>query len=502
MTARTNSDDLRPAPLPPNKKSLEFTRAVFKHSFTPSRITDLVKGLRDMRSDVETCLTKLETTFQHVHDLYDIMNNGLARIASRASIFSTSTNLTVRIQLAGWLKGLEGTWGLSRKRRPVPVSHPVSAQIPSHFIFGLQLRDFLRPKHVTVGTSYMTDDLLGKIFYHLCESGPLSLRRLLFVSKRFYSATVNNAHLWTTISHDSSFFHYFRQRPDQGTRFVEQCLLRSVSLPLCLYIGCFQSEEDDPSFLLPLLKTFGRPEWRGFQRCASLTLDASYHRTITIQAVVNMLPESLPSLKHISFTYFGGSINGPKFPDCPVLERVEMLHHLRPSPHFWGRNFSHVTALSFGYTYYWLDIDLTTLSLFPVLRGLTLFTLQGMGGLYGVNPQLPVILENLHILRAHGRIPCEVLTMLVTPALEELHLVANINNFTSTDALQTSFNPPCRYIQALLPKAVSAEEPNWALKLSKLVQKCTMVKSLSISRWMEEEYRKCMSGQDVVLHVQ
>ena len=124
MTDRTNSDDLRPAPLPANKKSLEYTRAILRHSFTPSKISDLVKGLRDMRSDVETCLTKLETTFQHVNDLYNIMNNGLARIASRASMFSTSTNLTVRIKLAGWLKGLEGTWGLSKQRRSTAVSHP------------------------------------------------------------------------------------------------------------------------------------------------------------------------------------------------------------------------------------------------------------------------------------------------------------------------------------------------------------------------------------------
>ena len=127
MTDRTNSDDLRPAPLPSNKKSLEFTRAVLKHSFTPSKLTDLVKGLRDMRSDIETCLTELETTFQHVHTLYDLMNHGLANIASRASIFSTSTNLTVRIKLADWLKGLEGTWGLSRQHRSTSVSHPVSS---------------------------------------------------------------------------------------------------------------------------------------------------------------------------------------------------------------------------------------------------------------------------------------------------------------------------------------------------------------------------------------
>ena len=125
MTDQMDSDDLRPAPLPSNKKSLEFTRAVLKHSVTPSKITDLVKGLRAMRSDIEMCLTELETSFQHVHTLYDITNNGLARIPSRASTISTSTNLTVRIKLADWLEGLEGTWGLSRQRRSTSVSHPL-----------------------------------------------------------------------------------------------------------------------------------------------------------------------------------------------------------------------------------------------------------------------------------------------------------------------------------------------------------------------------------------
>ena len=143
MTDRTKSNDLRLAPLPFKKKSLEFTQAVLKHSFTPSTITALIKGLRGMRSYIDPCLTRLETTFQHVHTLYFIMNNGLARTASQLSIFSTSTNLTVRIKLAAWLKRLEGTWGLSRQRRSTPVSHPVFFQTPSQFIFGFSFVTFL-----------------------------------------------------------------------------------------------------------------------------------------------------------------------------------------------------------------------------------------------------------------------------------------------------------------------------------------------------------------------
>jgi hypothetical protein len=142
MTERKDSDDLRPAPLPSNKKSLEFTRAVLKHNFSPSKVIDLVKTLRDMRFDVQTCLTELDTTFQHVYTLYDVMNNGLARIASRTSIFSTSTNLTVRIKLAAWLKEREGSWGLSRHRRLTSVSDPVSPRMAFHPIFGFSFKTF------------------------------------------------------------------------------------------------------------------------------------------------------------------------------------------------------------------------------------------------------------------------------------------------------------------------------------------------------------------------
>ena len=129
MTGKINSDDLRPAPLPSNKKSLEFIHAVLRHSLTPSKIAELVKALQEMRSDVQTCLTKLETTFQHAHTLYDIMNNGLARIVSRTSIFSSSTNLTIRIKLAEWLKRRERTWGLLSRRNMTPVSRSIYRQV-------------------------------------------------------------------------------------------------------------------------------------------------------------------------------------------------------------------------------------------------------------------------------------------------------------------------------------------------------------------------------------
>ena len=145
MINRTNSDDLRPSPLPSNKKSLGFTRAVLRHNITPSKITDLVKGLRDMRSDVQMCLAKLETTFQHVHSLYNIIHNGLERNASLVSTSSTSSNLPIRIKLSTWLKRCEETWGFSIQRNSNSVSHPASSQAPFHLIFGFSLMTFFNP---------------------------------------------------------------------------------------------------------------------------------------------------------------------------------------------------------------------------------------------------------------------------------------------------------------------------------------------------------------------
>ena len=146
MTVRMNGDDLRPAPLPSDKKSLKFIRSVLKHNLTPSKITILVKALRDMRSDVQTCLTELEDTFQYVYILYNTMSNGLARNTSRTSNISSSTNLTVRIKLAAWLKGWEGTWGPFRQRESTSVSHLLSFQKPFHLIIGFSFVTFFNHK--------------------------------------------------------------------------------------------------------------------------------------------------------------------------------------------------------------------------------------------------------------------------------------------------------------------------------------------------------------------
>jgi hypothetical protein len=79
--------------------------------------------------------------------------------------------------------------------------------------------------------------ILGKIFCYLCGDGPLPLRHLLFVSKMFLYAAINNAQLWTTISFDTDFINHFKGRSAKHAKgFIKQCLLHSGELPLSLRI--------------------------------------------------------------------------------------------------------------------------------------------------------------------------------------------------------------------------------------------------------------------------
>jgi len=346
----------------------------------------------------------------------------------------------------------------------------------------------------------MTDDILGKIFYHLCEPGPLSLRHLLFVSRRFYSATVNNGRLWTTISLDPLFARHFHRWREQGNIFVEQCLLRSGSLPLCLYIKISRRTAYHSGFLHDFLETFWEPEWRTIQRCTSMIWVKGRDTEPTLPMIVALLPKSLPSLKYISLSSFDDPIDGSQFPNCPVLERVEMLSHRRPSPPFWGTNFLHVTTLSFGMSATWDSDDMTTLLQFPVLHDLTLFIERDTGVLFAYGLERPICFKHLQILRVRGPLPLRVATKLMAPALKELHIEANPLHRTSIYELKDLFEPHCQHIYALLPMAVSSGQPAWATYLSDLVQKCTRIKSLHISKWMENECKKFISLYKDVLH--
>ena len=245
--------------------------------------------------------------------------------------------------------------------------------------------------------------VLTKILSHLCVDGPLALRHLLFVSKGFYYTAINEASLWTTIPFDAEFIDHFRRRSDkQANSFIQQCLHRSNSRPLYIRILC----HDVPGHerIAGSLQALNDPKYRGYQRCTSLILTSRGWGNLITQKILVLLPRELPSLQQLSLLSFVDPTDGPQFPDCPVLERVEMTGHFEPYPAFWRTNFAHVTTLSFGNNPItnWVDYDIATLSLFPVLRDLTLFTDDSRGP-WEVKSQLKARFQYLQILRVVGR---------------------------------------------------------------------------------------------------
>ena len=345
----------------------------------------------------------------------------------------------------------------------------------------------------------MTPDILGKIFGHLCNPGALPLRHLLFVSKGFHDAAVNNSPLWTSISLDSSFAQYFSQRPDEGNRFIEQCLLRSGPLPLCIYIVYDKATPDDLTFLLGPLQTLGDPTWKGFERCISLVWGNNW-RSFGPQTLIPLLPKELPSLQRMSLSRFGCQDHGYQLPDCPVLKNVTIYSLQTSQRSFWGTTFEHVTSLTFGAHTDWIGHDVTMLSLFPALCQLTLFT-RVRAHTQGVDPVPATQFQHLRTLTTQGDIPSVVFTKLNLPALEELHIESNIYGNTSIVPLLDSSTPLCLHLYALLPKAVSFKEQQWATNLLKLVQRCTRLENLYVSRWMEGKCRKVMRGSGITLCV-
>jgi len=213
----------------------------------------------------------------------------------------------------------------------------------------------------------MTSGILSMILCHLCNDGPLALRHLLFASKGLYYAAVNDASLWTTISIDAKFSEHFRGRPvEQAKSFTEQCLRWSSSLPLCIRISCDGAL--DGGLPLDALRPLSNPNYRGSERCTSLIWYHNVRDSVTVREIMDLLPKELPSLRHLSLSHFKDPTDGTLFPNCPVLEKVEMLGHRQPYPSFWRTNLAHVTTLSFGNISYWQSYDIDTLSLFPALR--------------------------------------------------------------------------------------------------------------------------------------
>ena len=108
--AKAQKSRLHSVSLPDDTMSLAFVHAVLKHNLGPSKIASLVKTLRDMRSQIQTSLKRLDDAFQHAWNLYLAFSHCLPRVPTKESTFSTSTRLTARIKLANWIAYCEETW--------------------------------------------------------------------------------------------------------------------------------------------------------------------------------------------------------------------------------------------------------------------------------------------------------------------------------------------------------------------------------------------------------
>ena len=308
-----------------------------------------------------------------------------------------------------------------------------------------------------------------------------------------------------TISFGVEFFEHFRgRRVEQAESFTEQCLRWSSSLPLCIRI--FWDDAFDGDLLLGPLQALWNPKYKGSERCTSFTWynngrDYNGWDRATNQKVIALLPKELPSLRHLSLTHFTHITEGTQIPNCPVLEEVELLGYYEPNPSCWGTNFAHVTTLSFGEYGVWASFNTGTLSLFPALRYLTLFTVRSsQHGMLG-DPKHAPPFQHLQTLRVRGDLPPGLLTWFVAPALETLHIEANDFDRTPIANLCYSFSTSCLHLYVLLPEPIARTEPHWATDLSEFVLKCTRIQTLFVSKWMEEKCKTFLGHSNVILHV-
>ena len=118
LTDQTESEEgtLRANALPSKKRSLAFVLAVLKHNMSPETIDKMVSNLREMQKEIQDRLKNLETSFNDVQNSYDFIHQQLVRAPRPTSSLSTSTTLTVRVQLASWLGNFGGR-GFSERRR-------------------------------------------------------------------------------------------------------------------------------------------------------------------------------------------------------------------------------------------------------------------------------------------------------------------------------------------------------------------------------------------------
>ena len=107
-------------PLPQDRRSLAFVKALFKHNLSPSNIEDAIIALKDFQFEVESCQQTTELAFQKVWTVYEIIKSQtLQRSPSVSPISSNSTQMSesptqpqpqattgFRRETIDWLKGL------------------------------------------------------------------------------------------------------------------------------------------------------------------------------------------------------------------------------------------------------------------------------------------------------------------------------------------------------------------------------------------------------------
>ena len=81
-------------PLPQDRRSLVFVRAIFKHNLLPSNIEDAIIALKDFQFEVESCQQTTEFAFQQVWRVYDIVKS---RTLQRRSSVSTISSISAQI---------------------------------------------------------------------------------------------------------------------------------------------------------------------------------------------------------------------------------------------------------------------------------------------------------------------------------------------------------------------------------------------------------------------
>jgi hypothetical protein len=126
LTDQTESQGatLRANVLPSKKTSLAFVRGVLKYNMSPQTMDEMIRNLREMQTEIQDRLKNLETSFNDVQDACDFFHRQLVRAPTSASLLSTSSTLTVRVQLVSWLEKFGGGEFFKRSQNE---SRPVSS---------------------------------------------------------------------------------------------------------------------------------------------------------------------------------------------------------------------------------------------------------------------------------------------------------------------------------------------------------------------------------------